>query len=45
VVAELAPVVDPRTATVRVRVAVKVPDGQPAPRPGSFVTVRFDEKK
>jgi RND family efflux transporter MFP subunit len=45
VVAELAPVVDPRTATVRVRVAVKVPGGQPAPRPGSFVTVRFGEKQ
>jgi multidrug efflux pump subunit AcrA (membrane-fusion protein) len=45
VVAEVAPVVDPRTATVRVRVAVKIPDREPPPRPGSFVTVRFSEKK
>jgi hypothetical protein len=30
---------------VQVRVAVKVPDDKPAPRPGSFVTVRFPDKK
>jgi multidrug efflux pump subunit AcrA (membrane-fusion protein) len=38
-------VVDPATATVRVQVALRVPAGEPAPRPGSFVVVRFPEKK
>ena len=37
--------VDPARATVRVQVAVRVPDGEPAPRPGSFVVVRFSDKK
>jgi RNA polymerase sigma factor (sigma-70 family) len=44
-VAQVAAVVAPETGTVRVRVAVKVPDDGLAPRAGSFVRVRFVEKK
>jgi macrolide-specific efflux system membrane fusion protein len=44
-VAQVGAVVDPATGTVHVRVAVKVPDDEPAPRAGSFVRVRFVEKK
>ena len=44
-VTQVASVVAPETATVRVHVAIKVPDDAPAPRAGSFVIVRLVEKK
>jgi RND family efflux transporter MFP subunit len=44
-VAQVAAVVAPETGTVRVRVAVRVPDDQPAPRAGSVVRVRLGGKK
>ncbi|MDB5305807.1 MAG: sigE 15 [Gemmataceae bacterium] len=44
VVTGMSAVLDPTTATATVRAKVLVPDGQPAPRAGSFATLRFNEK-
>jgi RND family efflux transporter MFP subunit len=44
-VVQVAAIVAPETGTVRVRVAIKVPETAPPPRPGSFVRVRLAEKK
>jgi RND family efflux transporter MFP subunit len=45
VVERVGAVIDPATATAPVRVKVVTPKDHPAPRPGSFVTVRFEHGK
>jgi RNA polymerase sigma factor (sigma-70 family) len=44
-VAEVGTALDPANGTIPVRVRVRIPDGQKAPPAGSFVSVRFLDKK